>query len=128
MNNKAVGSLIELIQGDLSNREFAQKADVESMCITRWKKGTRISLVDFAKLCKATDYNMSDVLKFYDFTKTKLQEDYKIPEACSSQIHTLLQEVLKLEALNQYKDDNETYISHLTSQIRSLREMIEKNR
>jgi DNA-binding Xre family transcriptional regulator len=126
MNDKTVALLIARLQGDLSNNKFAKKAGVKPMNITRWTNGTKISLVDFDKLCIAANCKIHEVLYDLRGISEKIKDDYDIPEGYALQIHNLLGEVIKLEELNNNEDEPGALIEHMTEQIVSLREMIEK--
>jgi hypothetical protein len=100
MNDSTIAALIEMIRGDLSRNQLSNKAGVEPMSITRWTNGTRISLVDFAKLCKAQDKTLTDVFEFLEERQLSLKDIFDVPEEYALQVHNLIIEVLKFEKLN----------------------------
>jgi transcriptional regulator with XRE-family HTH domain len=126
MTSRDVATLIKFIRGRTTNRELARRAGVEPMSITRWTNGTRISLVDFAKLCKAQDKPLTKIFKTFEKKRSTVSFKFSIPEEFTQEVETIVQEAVKLENLNKFKDEPGALIVLATKQIRQLRELLEE--
>jgi len=123
MNNFIIAGLIQLLKGDESNRQFAKKAGVKEMQLHRWMNGTKISLIDFEKLCIASGRTLGEVFKFVKDAEGTLKYNYDVPEEYAIQIHNLIEAVMRLEEINRGVPGD--LILHITEHVKKLSEVIE---
>ena len=123
MDDKTVANLINELIGDHSRQEFARKAGVKPMSITRWTNGTKITLTDFEKLCMAADRKIHEVLNFEGVSET-LQNDYSIPEEYTLSIKEHLKELLELQQENSQVGQTDNFIKLMTRHIRETKETL----
>ena len=123
MDDKTVANLINELIGDHSRQEFSKIAGVKPMSITRWTNGTKISLVDFEKLCLAADRKMHEVLNFEGVTDT-LQKEFNVPEEYSLSVKELLKELLELQQENYQSQNSDNFIKLFTRNIRETKETL----
>ena len=123
MDDKVVAKLIKDLMGKQSQRDFASKAGVQPMSISRWMNGTKINLVDFEKLCLAANRKVHEVLNFEGVTDT-LQKEFNVPEEYSLSIKELLKELLELQQENYQSQYSDNFIKLFTRHIRETKETL----
>jgi transcriptional regulator with XRE-family HTH domain len=123
MDDKVVAKLIKDLMGKQSQRDFASKAGVQPMSISRWMNGTKINLVDFEKLCLAADRKIHEVLNFKGVTAS-LQKEFNVPEEYSLSIKELLKELLELQQENYQSQNSDNFIKLFTRHIRETKETL----
>ena len=123
MDDKTVAKLIIELIGNQSRNEFARKAGVKPMSISRWTNGTKITLLDFEKLCLAAGRQIHEVLNFGNISES-LQKEFNVPEEYSLSVRELLKELLELQQENYQSQNSDNFIKLMTRHIRETKETL----
>ena len=123
MDDATVANLINELIGNHSRQEFASKAGVKPMSLTRWTNGTKINLTEFDKLCSAAGRKIHEVLNFEGVTES-LQKEFAVPQEYTLSVKELLKELLELQQENYLSSQPDNFIKLMTRHIRETKETL----